>query len=104
MFKYKVGDEVIVTTGRDRGKKGKIDKVLAYKNSIIVGGINVYKRHKKATRNRAAGIYEIARPMLVNKVAIICPKCTKATKISFVFQGKVKNRICKKCKGIFKND
>lgn len=100
MFKFKVGDEVIVTLGRDKGKKGKIEKVIKGQNQLIVSGINIYKRHKKVTRAQKAGIYEITRPIPTAKVALICPKCGKVTRVGFEITGKIKNRICKKCKGV----
>ena len=100
MFKFKTGDEVLITTGRDKGKKGKIEKVLKGENKIIVGAVNIYKRHRKATRTQPAGIYEIARPMPLASVAIVCPKCSKPTRVGFLFEGKTKNRICRKCKGV----
>ncbi len=100
MYKLKVGDEVQIQIGRDKGKKGKIEKVYARENKVTVAGINVYKRHKKVTRNQAAGIYEIVRPIDASKVALICPKCGKLTRIGFKEDGKTKNRICKKCKGV----
>lgn len=99
MNKYKIGDEVQVTTGRDKGKKGKIEKVLVKENKVVIAGVNVYKRHRKVTRRQPAGIYEITRPILASKVAIICPKCGKTTRIGFTTEGKTKVRICKKCKG-----
>lgn len=99
MFKFKVADLVLVTTGRDKGKKGKIEKVLTFDNKIRVAGVNIYKRHKKVTKNQAAGIYEITRPIDVAKIALICPKCQKQTRVGFVLEGKIKKRICKKCKG-----
>lgn len=100
MFKFKVADQVLVTTGREKGKKGKIEKVFARDNKITIAGVNFYKRHKKVTKNQAAGIYEITRPLDVAKVAIICPKCQKQTRIGFTLERKVKKRICKKCKGV----
>ncbi|HSX19094.1 MAG TPA: 50S ribosomal protein L24 [Candidatus Saccharimonadales bacterium] len=99
MFKYKVGDQVQVTTGKDKSKKGKIEKVLTKENKIIVSGVNLYKRHRKVSANQPAGIYEITRPMLASKVAIICPKCNKLTRVGFKIEGKTKVRVCKKCKG-----
>ena len=99
MFKFKVGDEVLVTAGRDKGKKGKIEKIFLKENKVVVAGVNVYKRHRKVTRTQPAGIYEIVRPMPVGNIAIICPKCTKVTRVGFVFEGKTKSRICKKCQG-----
>jgi large subunit ribosomal protein L24 len=99
MFKFKKGDEIRVISGRDKGKKSKIDKVITKENKIIASGINVYKRHKKVSPNKPAGIYESVRPIDVSKIAIICPKCNKPTKVGFKIEGKTKQRICKKCKG-----
>lgn len=100
MFKFKVGDEVQISIGKDKGKKGKIEKVIARENKIVVTGINVYKRHKKVTRSEPAGIYEITRPINVSKITLICPKCQKITKVGFTLENKTKKRICKKCKGV----
>ncbi len=99
MFKFKVGDEVLVTAGKDKGKKGKIEKVLIGENKVLVAGVNVYKRHKKATRNQKAGIFDIYRPITTANIAIICPKCSKQTRVGFQMEGKTKIRICNKCKG-----
>lgn len=103
MFKYKVGDEVLITAGRDKGKKGKIEKVLVFENKLVVGGINIYKRHRKATKAQGAGIFSVTRPVQVANVAIICPKCSKPTRVGFTTEGKIKERICKKCKGRITN-
>lgn len=100
MFKFKAADEVLVTVGRDKGRKGKVEKVFAKEGKVVVAGVNVYKRHKKVTKNQAAGIYEITRPIDIAKLALICPKCQKQTRVGFVMEGKVKKRICKKCKGV----
>lgn len=99
MFKYKSGDEVLITAGRDKSKKGKIEKVYIKENKVVVSGVNIYKRHKKVTRTQPAGIYEIARPLPVANIAIICPKCGKPTRVGFIMEGKTKVRICKKCQG-----
>ena len=99
MFKLKVQDQVLITAGKDKGKKNKIEKILPSENKVVVSGVNIYKRHRKATRNQAAGIYEVIRPMSVANVAIICPKCSKVTRAGFIYEGKSKIRICKKCKG-----
>ena len=99
MFKFKVGDEVQITSGRDKGKKGKVEKVIASENALVVAGVNIYKRHRKVTRNQKAGIFEIARPISVAKLVIVCPKCGKPTRVGFTQEGSSKNRICKKCKG-----
>ena len=49
MFKYKAGDEVLITAGREKGKKSKIERVFPHENKLVVTGVNIYKRHKKAT-------------------------------------------------------
>ncbi len=100
MFKFKVGDQVKITTGKDKGKSGKIEKILTSENKIVVSGANVYKRHKKVTKSEPAGIYEITRPIDVSKIALVCPKCQKLTRVGFEIVNKTKKRICKKCKGV----
>lgn len=97
MFKFQVGDEVLITAGKDKGKKGKVEKVIAGEFKLIVSGVNVYKRHRKVTRIQPAGIHQITRPIDVAKVAIICPKCTKPTRVGIAIEGNTKVRICKKC-------
>ena len=99
MFKFRIGDEILVCTGRDKGKKGKIEKVLQRENKVVVTNVNVYKRHRKVAKNRPAGIYEIARPIQVANIALVCPKCNRPTRIGFVIEGQEKKRICKKCQG-----
>lgn len=100
MNKFKKGDEIQVTAGKDKGKKGKIEKVIATENKVVVGGVNTYKRHRKVTRSQPAGIFEVVRPIDIAKIALICPKCSKQTKVGFKLDGKTKQRICKKCKGV----
>lgn len=102
MFKFKVGDEIVVTAGRDKGKKGKVEKIYLRENKLSVAGVNVYKRHRKATRTTKSGIYETLRPITTANIALICPKCNKITRVGFSRDGKTKNRICKKCKGVLK--
>lgn len=101
MFKFKVGDEVLVTAGRDKGKKGKVQKVITRENKVVIEGINIYKRHKKATRNQKSGIYEVTRPVPVANIIVVCPKCSMLTRIGFQIEGAKKYRICKKCNSRF---
>lgn len=100
MFKFKIGDEVQITAGREKGKHGKVQKVFPRENKLVVENINIYKRHRKVTRTQPAGIYEITRPITVANIALVCPKCSKLTRIGLSFEGKIKHRICKKCKGV----
>lgn len=102
MFKFKVGDQVLVTAGKDKGKKGKIEKIFPKASKVLIESVNLIKKHKKVSRSQPAGIQEIARPIAVAKVALICPKCGKITRVGFAREGIEKNRICKKCKGVIK--
>ena len=97
-MKYKKGDNIIVTIGKDRGKKGKIDKILVKKDQIVVNGINVYKRHMKSRgEGKPGGIIDIVKPMNVAKVALVCPKCNQPTRVGYKILKDEKIRICRKC-------
>lgn len=97
-MKLRIGDEIIVTSGKDKGKKGKIDKVLPKTDRVTVAGINMYKRHSKANgKVKQAGIIDIVRPINVASVALVCPKCKLPTRIGLIAKGDKKNRSCKKC-------
>ncbi|MBI2621891.1 MAG: 50S ribosomal protein L24 [Candidatus Levybacteria bacterium] len=97
-MKLKRGDEVIVVKGKDRGKKGKIEKVLIKENMVLVPGVNLYKRHYKSrTQTKPSEIIEITKPLPIGNVAIICPNCHKETRIGYKIDNKEKVRICRKC-------
>lgn len=92
------GDEVIISKGKDKGKKGKIEKIFSKENSVLIPGINLYKRHKKARmQNQKSEIIEIVKPINAENVSLICPNCHKETRIGYKIDGKEKIRICKKC-------
>ena len=100
MIKFKKGDTVKITAGKDKGKEGKIERVFPKKAKVVIPGVNIYKKHVKATLtvDGKGGIFEIARPLDFAKIALICPNCKKQTRVGFeVIKGK-KERICKKCK------
>lgn len=97
-MKLKRGDEVIITIGKDRGKRGKIGKVIPKEDKVFLPGLMVYKRHvKKKDEKNKGGIIEFSRPVPVANVSLICPKCGKPTRVGYKIQGKDKIRICKKC-------
>jgi len=98
-MKLKVNDTIKVTLGKDRGKTGKIEKVLPKANTVVVTGVNVYKKNLKPKGEKEpGGIIDITKPLSISKVALICPKCHLQTRIGFQGIGKKKIRICKKCK------
>ena len=98
MLKFKKGDTVKITAGKDKGREGKIEKVLLAESKVVVPGVNLYKKHVKSFGDVKGGVYDIPRPLGYGKVALICPKCKKMTRVSFAMAGKEKVRICKKCK------
>lgn len=97
-MKIKKGDQIIVTQGRDKGRKGKVTQVDRKTDTVLVPGINMYKRHeKKRDEKRPGGIIEYARPLTVGKVALLCPKCGKPTRAGYIVTRGGKERICRKC-------
>lgn len=98
-MKIKKGDNIIVISGIDKGKTGKIEKVFSDTNKIVVAGINLRKRHKKARSQKEKNeIIELAVPINASRVMIFCQKCKKGTRIGINGVGKDKIRVCKKCK------
>ena len=83
--KIKKGDTVIVLTGRDKGRTGEVLKVLPDDNRVLVDGVNMVKKHKKASPTSAGGIETMAAPMHISNVAHKDPKSGKATRVGFKF-------------------
>ena len=97
-MKLRKGDQIIVTIGKDKGRKGKIESVNEKEQTVVVPGVNIYKRHeKKRDEKRQGGIIEFARPLSLGKVALLCPKCGKQTRVGYLVTKGEKERICKKC-------
>lgn len=82
-LKVKKGDKVIVLAGRDKGKSGEVLKAIPTRNKVIVQGINVMKRHQRATPTASGGIVEREAPIHVSNVAHIDPKDSKPVRIGF---------------------
>ena len=97
-MKIKKGDKVKVMAGKDKNREGVVEKVFSKKRKVLVSGINIYKKHTKpAGPGRPGGIIDIARPLPIESVALICPACNQPTRVGYrIHQGK-KVRICKKC-------
>ena len=97
MLKFKTGDTVKVTAGKSKGFEGKIEKINPENMTAIVPGANLYKRAIKTQGDVKGGMYDIPRALSFGKIAVICPKCKKMTRIGFKFAGDEKIRICIKC-------
>ena len=97
-FKIKKGDQVIVITGRDKGKKGEVLEVLRSVSRIKVQGVNMVKRHRRATQNDAGGIITMESPLHISNVAHVDPESGAATRVGFEVKNGVKVRVAKRSK------
>jgi len=96
-MKLKKGDQIVVLSGKDVGKTGEITRVIPERNRVIVDGVNVAKRHQRATRaTMQGGIIDKDMPIHVSNVAIVCSSCGP-TRIGYRFEGTEKIRVCRKC-------
>ena len=96
-MKIHKGDKVKIMLGKDRGKEGTVEYVVAKEKKVFVGGANLYKRHVRKTQGMEGGIIDIPKPMDVSNISLICPNCKKITRVGFRIEGSNKVRICKKC-------
>lgn len=97
-MKVRIGDTVLITAGKDKGKHGKIDKVYPKINAVLIPGFNIFKKHlKKRDEREPGGRVDFSRPIPVGNIALICPKCKKPTRVGFNQVKDEKIRICRKC-------
>ncbi len=97
-MKIRTNDTVVVLSGKDKGKKGKVISADPEGRKVVVEGVNVAKRHQKARRQEEQS--EIIRketPIYVSKVMLVCPKCGQPTRVGHKMDGDKKVRACKKC-------
>jgi len=101
----KTGDEVLIITGKDKGKRGKITRSVPSDNRVVVEGLNIVKRHMKPRGpGRPGGIIEMEAPLHVSNVMLICPSCNTAARTGHRFldekdhKGRSRKvRFCKVC-------
>lgn len=98
-MKFRKGDLIKVTSGRDKGKTGKIEKIFDKKNTVLIPQINLCKKHKKPQgEGKPGGIIDLTKPLSTAKISLICPKCQQPARIGYQLDNKQKKlRICKKC-------
>ncbi|MBQ8121448.1 MAG: 50S ribosomal protein L24 [Ruminococcus sp.] len=95
----KTGDTVVVLSGKDKGKQGKVLQVSPKERKVIVEGLNIATKHVKPRRQgEQGGIVEAEAAMYASKVQLVCPKCSKATRTGHKFlEDGSKVRVCKSC-------
>lgn len=97
-MKIKKGDTVLIISGKDRGKTGKVLNVLPKKNKVVVEGVNLRKKNVRPKRSGEKGqIIQMTAPLNDSNVMVICGKCGKASRMGYKINGDKKYRICKKC-------
>jgi large subunit ribosomal protein L24 len=110
-MKVKKGDLVQVIAGKDRGKQGRIIEALPREHRVIVENLNVVKKHRRPRAMRDSsrmgqpqiqpgGVFDVAAPLPVSNVMVVCPTCNRATRVGYEFRdakgGRVKVRVCKR--------
>jgi len=97
-MKVKVNDTVRIETGKDKGKEGKVLRVMVKTKKIVVEKVNIRTKHIKKTTQKAGEIIKFEAPIDVSNIMVLCPNCKKPTRVGYkkLKDGK-KERICKKC-------
>ena len=94
----KKDDKVVVLSGKDKGKQGKILVSDPKAAKVIVEGVNVATKHQKPRKQgEEGGIIKVETPIYAAKVQLVCPKCGKGVRVGYKMDGDKKIRVCKKC-------
>ena len=103
VYAIRKNDSVIVITGRDRGKRGRVLRVLPEKRRVVVEGVNFIKRHTRPNpqKNIKGGIVEREAPLSASNVQLVCPECSAPTRVGRkLLEDGRRVRFCVKCKGV----
>ncbi len=95
----KTNDTVVILSGKDKGKKGKVLEVSPTEGKVIVEGLNMVTKHVKPRRmGESGGIVKAEAPLYASKVQLVCPKCDNPTRLAHkILENGTKERVCKKC-------
>ena len=101
-MKIRKGDKVKILAGKDKGKTGKVLQIFTKRNKISVEGINLlFKNMRPKKQGEKGQRIQFPAPLAISNVILICPKCNKASRVSYkVLENKKKVRACRKCKEI----
>ena len=101
-MKIKKNDTVLVITGKDKGKTGKVVRTIPSENKVVVEGVNIQTKHQKGKQDVPAQIVKVEGPIDASNVMRVCPKCGKAARVGIkIFEDGTKARYCKKCNETF---
>lgn len=98
----KKNDKVLILTGKDKGKKGKVLQVLPQRNKVVVEGLNLILKHVRPKKQNEKGQrIQFPSPLDISNVILLCPKCDKRTRVGYKrLENKKKVRVCRKCKEV----
>jgi large subunit ribosomal protein L24 len=102
--KIKRGDTIEVISGRDKGARGEVLRVLPSESRLVVKGINVRKKHQRQVqsggRTMTPGIIQFEAPIAIGNVMLVCPKCGKLARVGVTRESGKSQRVCKRCQAI----
>jgi len=102
-MKIKKGNQIIVISGKHKGTKGSVVKVLLETSKVLVTGVNKVKKHVKPSREHPeGGILEFEKPVNIGNVMLVCESCKKPTRVGIRRENGKKLRFCKKCEALIK--
>ncbi len=103
MFRFKRNDQVMVISGKDKGKKGKVLQVFPADDRVIVEGLSLVKRHiKKSQANPQGAIISKESRLPVDRVLPVCPRCSRSVRVGFkLLADGTKTRVCRRCQEAF---
>ncbi|MEG0779235.1 MAG: 50S ribosomal protein L24 [Oscillospiraceae bacterium] len=94
----KKGDTVVVLSGKDKGKQGKVAGTVPSERKVVVEGVNMVTCHVKPRKQgQEGGIVKREAALYASKVQVVCPKCNKPTRVAHKIEGDKKTRVCKHC-------
>ena len=101
-MKIQSGDKVKIIKGKDKGRNGIVKKSLRDRKKLVIEGVNIYKKHQKPQgEKKPGGIITVNKPIRVENVQLICPKCNQPARVGYRKEkDNQKYRICKKCREI----
>ena len=103
--KVRKNDTVQVLAGRERGKQGKVTRVIPREDRVVIEGVNIRKRHTKPRRQgEQGGVVEFPAPLHISNVAVVCAKCARPARVGFrILTDGTKVRVCKRCGEVIEN-
>lgn len=99
-LRIRANDTIEVITGKDRGRRGKVQRVMRQESRVLVEGMNMVKRHQKASSDlRQAGIISKETPLQLSNVRLVCTQCNTGVRVGFqILEDGRKVRVCRSCK------